>query len=211
MAYREKLPYSTSIEIANERCKILKLFRDLGVHQFRVIDIRRLPRDVTRHLVRIPVKKSVEVLKRINVRMRGSIRLGEESTAWFESDGCEVCNTIASKGAFLVTAWGIESNRLVYTFVSPNTRIVQDIISTLEELGFELKILGVERFRGRGLVLTEKQEMALRMALEMGFFDYPKKSTISDISRKLGINSSTLSERMRRGMKRLLEYYFEYL
>ncbi|MBS7617513.1 helix-turn-helix domain-containing protein, partial [Candidatus Bathyarchaeota archaeon] len=130
---------------------------------------------------------------------------------WLEIYGCDVCNTIVLKGAFLATAWSVESNRLVYTFVSPNTRMVKDIVSTLEELGFELKILGIERFRGRGLVLTEKQEMALRIALEMGFFDYPKKSTISDISRKLGISSSTLSERMRRGIRRLLEYYFEYL
>ncbi|MEM1569864.1 MAG: helix-turn-helix domain-containing protein [Candidatus Bathyarchaeia archaeon] len=210
MAYREKLPYRTSIEIVNERCKVLKLFKDLGIHQFRVVDIRRLPRGVTRHLVRIPVKQSVNILKCSNVKMRSSIKLGKESIAWFESDGCDVCNTIVSKGAFLTAAWSVESSRLVYTFVSPNTRIVQDIVSTLEELGFEPKILGVERFRGRGLVLTEKQEMALRMALEMGFFDYPKKSTISDISRKLGISSSTLSERMRRGIRRLLEYYFEY-
>ncbi|MBS7617514.1 hypothetical protein KEJ25_02760, partial [Candidatus Bathyarchaeota archaeon] len=76
MAYREKFPYRTSIEIVNEQCKVLKLFKDLGVHQFRVVDIRRLPHGVTRHLVRIPVKQSVNILKRSNVRMRSSIKLG---------------------------------------------------------------------------------------------------------------------------------------
>lgn len=210
MAYGEKFPHRVSIEIINEHCKILKLFKDLGIRQFTVVDIRHSSRGVTRHLVKIPMEQTVEMLKGIDMKMRGNIRLGEESIAWFETDGCDVCNTIVSKGAFLVTAWSMESNRLIYTFVSPNARIMRDIISTLERLGFELKILGVERYRRRGLVLTEKQEMALRMALEMGFFNYPKKTTISDVSRKLGISSSTLSEIIRRGMRRLLEYYFEY-
>jgi predicted DNA binding protein len=88
-------------------------------------------------------------------------------------------------------------------------KTAQNIISTLEALNFELKILGMERYRRRTSVLTERQEMALWLALEAGFFDYPKKIDISELSRKLKISPSTLSEIIRRGIRRLLEYYFE--
>ena len=206
--HRGDFPCRISIDMLNEKCKILKLFRDLGIHQFKVVDIRRLPRGVTMHLVRIPIERLAKVPGHTNVRMRNSVRLGEEAVVWFETDGCDVCNTIVSKGAFLLTAWNIEGDRMVYTFITPNMETLRNITSTLKALNFELRILGVGKYKRRG-VLTEKQEMALWLALEAGFFDYPKRINTSELSRKLGISPSTLSEIIRRGIRRLLEYYFE--
>ncbi|MBS7634886.1 helix-turn-helix domain-containing protein [Candidatus Bathyarchaeota archaeon] len=210
-AYEENLPCRVSIEILNEKCKMLRIFRNLEIHRFNVVDVRRLPRGITRHLVRVPVEHLAKFSKRVDARMRNSVRVGEEIVAWFETDGCDVCNTIVSKGAFLITAWNTEKDKLVYTFIAPSMGAAQNIILTLETLNFELKILGIERYRRRIQVLTKKQEMALWLALEAGFFDYPKKISISDLSRKLKISPSTLSEIMRRGIRRLLEYYFENL
>jgi predicted DNA binding protein len=43
----------------------------------------------------------------------------------------------------------------------------------------------------------------------MGFFDYPRKINMEELSRKLGISPSTLSEMIRRGIRKLLMYHFE--
>jgi predicted DNA binding protein len=185
------------------------MFRNAGIHQFKVIDIRRIPRGVTIHLVRMPVGGLAKIPKHTNMRIRNNIKIGEEVTAWFETKGCDVCNTIVSKGAFLITAWNTGGNRIIYTFITPNMKTAQDVVSTLETLNFELKILCMERYKRRTSILTERQEMVLWLALEAGFFDYPKKIDILELSRKLKISPSTLSEIMRRGMRRLLEYYFK--
>jgi len=202
-------PYRVSIEIINEECKILKLFRDSGIHQFTIIDVRRLPRGITRHLVRVPTDYFNKIPRRPNARVQSIIRSGSEATAWFETDGCDVCNTIISKGAFLVTAWNSGEDRIIYAFIAPNAGAAEEIISTLESLGFKLRILGMERYKRRSPILTEKQETALWLALEAGFFDYPKKISIRELSQRLEVSPSTLSEMMRRGIRRLLEYYFE--
>lgn len=185
------------------------MFRNLGFQQFKVVDVRRLHRDVTRHLVRIPVENLAKIPKHTNTKLRNSINVGEEAIAWFETRGCDVCNTIVSEGAFLITAWNTEGYKIIYTFIAPNMKTAQNIISTLETLNFELKILGIEKYKRRISVLTERQEMALWLALKSGFFDYPKKIDITDLSRKLKVSPSTLSEIMGRGIRRLLEYYFE--
>jgi predicted DNA binding protein len=205
----ESTPCRVSIEILNEQCKVLKMFRDLGFHRFEVVDVRRLPHGVTRHLVRIPGENLARIPKHTNVRVRNSVEAGKGAVVWFETKGCDVCNTIVSKGAFLITAWNTEGNDIIYTFIAPNMKTAQDIISTLEALNFGLKILGMGRYKRRTSILTEKQEIALWLALESGFFDYPRKIGVSDLSRKLKVSSSTLSEIMRRGIRRLLEYYFE--
>ncbi|MBS7644597.1 helix-turn-helix domain-containing protein [Candidatus Bathyarchaeota archaeon] len=47
------------------------------------------------------------------------------------------------------------------------------------------------------------------LALKMGLFDYPKRIDTLELSRRLGVSPSTLSEIMRRGLRRLLEHYFK--
>lgn len=206
---REGLPYRVSIEVVNRECKILKLLRDSGIDQFAVIDIRRLFRGAIRHLVKIPAAYPSKTSKHPGVKIRNSLRLGGESAIWFETEGCNACNTITSKGAFLVTAWNSGEDKIIYVFVAPSASAAQDIVSTLESLGFKLKILGMERYRGRTSILTERQEAALWLALEAGFFDHPKRINIVELSRKLNVSPSTLSEILKRGIRRLLEHYFE--
>jgi len=202
-------PYRVSIEIVNKECKILRLLKDLGIPRFTVLDVRRLRRGVSRHLVRISRGDLNKVTKHSSVKLKNSVAFGDEATAWFETEGCNVCNTIISKGAFLMTAWSVGEDKFIYTFVAPNPETAQDIISILESLNFKPRVLGIGRYSRRTSLLTEKQEVALWLALETGFFDHPKKIGIVELSRRLKISPSTLSEILRRGMRRLLENYFE--
>ena len=71
------------------------------------------------------------------------------------------------------------------------------------------KILQVVKFKPKSRILTDKQERVLWLALKLGFFDYPRKINSIELSRRLGIAPSTLSEMTRRGMRKLLESYFE--
>ena len=57
--------------------------------------------------------------------------------------------------------------------------------------------------------MTEKQERVLWLALKMGFFEFPRRITMLELSRRLGVGLSTLSEIIRRGIRRLLENHFE--
>ncbi|MGC8912282.1 MAG: helix-turn-helix domain-containing protein [Nitrososphaeria archaeon] len=102
----------------------------------------------------------------------------------------------------------IKEDEIIYTFIAPNIKVAQNIISKLENLGFNIKILGMERYKRRSQILTEKQEAALWLALK-SVFDYPKKTSIVELSGKLEISPSTLPEIIRRGIRRILEYYFE--
>lgn len=56
-----------------------------------------------------------------------------------------------------------------------------------------------------GHVLTGEQREALRAALEMGYFDVPRSADLADVADRLGRSSQATSERLRRGMARLLE------
>nr|WP_244372844.1 helix-turn-helix domain-containing protein [Archaeoglobus fulgidus] len=46
------------------------------------------------------------------------------------------------------------------------------------------------------------------MALEKGYFDFPKRVKLEQLAEFFGIAPSTLSEILRRGQKKVLEKYF---
>jgi predicted DNA binding protein len=133
----------------------------------------------------------------------------DKSSIWLESEGCGVCNTILSCDAFLVSGKSIEDYTIMYNFMVPSFEAFQRIVSTMQSAGLKVKVLKMGKFEPKLGVLTEKQERIFWLALKGGFFEYPRKIDTVELAAKLGISPSTLSEIIRRGMRRLLESHFK--
>ncbi|WP_115863313.1 helix-turn-helix domain-containing protein [Halorussus litoreus] len=57
--------------------------------------------------------------------------------------------------------------------------------------------------------LTPAQEVALRTALEMGYFAVPRETTASEVAAAVGISKSAFLERLRRGQATLFGQMFQ--
>lgn len=55
--------------------------------------------------------------------------------------------------------------------------------------------------------LTSHQRTLVETALEEGFFDYPRRITLRELSKKMGISASTASEVLRRAERKILASY----
>jgi predicted DNA binding protein len=53
--------------------------------------------------------------------------------------------------------------------------------------------------------LTQKQQRALVQAWKSGYFDSPRKASLSEVAAELGITQQSLSQRLRRGHRALIE------
>ena len=53
--------------------------------------------------------------------------------------------------------------------------------------------------------LTAEQRQTLRRAVERGYYDVPRSCTVLDLAEEFGISDQAVSERLRRGTKRMLE------
>jgi predicted DNA binding protein len=197
-------PYRVTLEIVNKHCQGLRALKDQGIEQCSLLDARRLSGGVTRHLIRVPANQSPKLLPDVSIQTRSNSFV----TAWIESDGCDVCNTILDNNSFLVSGRHVRDDTIVYTFVAPTFDTYQNVVSTLDAQGFQPKILELGKVRLNSTVVTEKQEQALWLALQLGFFDCPRKINTIDLARELGISPSTLSEIVRRGLRRLLSHHF---
>lgn len=57
--------------------------------------------------------------------------------------------------------------------------------------------------------LTKKQLEVMTIAYKNGYYDIPRKSTLAELSNKIGIKRVAFQERLRRAEKRIIEYYME--
>lgn len=58
--------------------------------------------------------------------------------------------------------------------------------------------------------LTERQIYAIKMALDNGYYKYPRKLTIPDLSKIAKISYSTFQEHLRKGENKLITYFLKY-
>ncbi len=56
--------------------------------------------------------------------------------------------------------------------------------------------------------MTGRQELVLRVAYELGYFDYPKKIKIRELAAIFKVTPATLAEEIRKGLKKVLTNYF---
>jgi predicted DNA binding protein len=57
--------------------------------------------------------------------------------------------------------------------------------------------------------ITTRQQKVLRSALELGYYDYPKRISTEELASKLGIKPGTVAEILRRAEKNVITRYFE--
>ncbi len=202
-------PYHATIEVTNDHCEGLRVIKSLGIQQCNLVDVRNLPNGLTRHLISFPSSKTHTIPKE---RLHGVTigrKKGKETFLWFDTHGCDLCKTILATNSFLVSGRKLESNTILYSFVAPTHEAFKKVLVKLKENEFEPRIIEAGKYQRNIRLLTEKQERVLWLALKMGFFNYPRKARTSELSKRLGIGPSTLSEIIRRGIRRLLEDHYK--
>jgi predicted DNA binding protein len=202
-------PYQVTIEVENDECRVRNMMRPLEIEQFDIADIRGSSTGSVRHLVELAAEQAKKVPKNVLMKTLGGVSHVRKSASWIESEGCTVCNTIISHGAFLISGRSTKGSIIAYSFLTPDFDAYRAIISTLEKRKFKVRLLKVGKVESRTEILTEKQHRILWIALQAGYFDYPKKIDSAELSGRLGISPATLTEITRRGIRRLLGSYFK--
>ncbi|BCU68649.1 bacterio-opsin activator [Sulfolobales archaeon HS-7] len=83
---------------------------------------------------------------------------------------------------------------------------MRNVISELFKNKVDVRVDKIHKLRSTQQ-LTPKQERILRIAVEHGYYDFPRKIELSELAKKLEISPSTLSEILRRAEKNVILDY----
>jgi predicted DNA binding protein len=119
---------------------------------------------------------------------------------------CTACRSFATSECFLVSAKSNPQGLVEWKVLSSGEGLKR-LIDNLEKGGVGVKIHSIIDLKDES-ALTGRQEEVLQIALEKGYYDYPKKIDSGKLANLLGISKPTLSEILRRGQKKILAEHF---
>ncbi|MEM2085840.1 MAG: helix-turn-helix domain-containing protein [Archaeoglobaceae archaeon] len=119
---------------------------------------------------------------------------------------CLIAPVFLRSGA-LITKLRVEDSKLIWSIVCDDESFLK-LMEALESAEIEYEIIYKGRLESEETI-TLREEEILKIALQKGFFDYPKKIRLEELAKQLGMAPSTLSEIMRRGQKKILQKFFE--
>ena len=119
---------------------------------------------------------------------------------------CTACKTFAEANCFLSSATSKPDGKLEWAVLGSDT-MVKSLMQGLENQRVTGEVLKIAKLEGQE-DLTARQEEMLQIALEKGYFEFPKKITLRQLAKVLDISPATLTEILRRGQKRVLQEHF---
>lgn len=131
-------------------------------------------------------------------------------TSW---KGTCPCLTVEEAG-YLISSVRVVDGSLLLGVRCRQTEIAE-LVSTLRDVYDRVTLRRVGPIDGtdaceRVVVnlsrLTDRQRDVLRTAVEMGYFEYPRGATMTEIADELGINDSTLSQHLVAAQSKILTH-----
>lgn len=198
------------------RCGQPHRWIDLAVNRYsatvELLDSKILPKDVVQHLFDIQVEPGVaeELLAAIRqdkdvIEMEAMRSKSGHIYGATASRRCTVCKQVAESRCFLESVSVIPNGRAQWTILG-NDESFRELLGALERRKIPVEVIQRKNLKDSEL-LTARQEQILSIAFERGYFEFPKGIGLKELAAQTGVKTSTLSEILRRGQKKILAEY----
>ena len=169
-----------------------------GVQElFEITSAPEFSKKIVSHLRKDDYVYDVDIVKSERGKIVGSLKTHK----------CTACRTFAGGNCFLVSAASKPDGRLVWTLLGSDT-MIKSLMHELEKENVIGEVVKVSKLKDES-ELTARQENILQIALEKGYFEFPKKITLRQLAEVLGVSPATLTEILRRGQKLVLQQHFK--
>lgn len=143
--------------------------------------------------------------------------LGGGLWAWaiVVADTPAYCGVVQKNGVFCLScpmSYVGEAKPLKWRILVGSRLDLRRTIELLGKSGVEVELDGLRhsnvRLTSHGSLSPHQREV-LKIAYELGYFDFPRRITLRRLAQRLGVKPSTLSETMRRAQSKVVHRLFE--
>jgi predicted DNA binding protein len=166
-----------------------------------------------RGLVRLSSNEDLDViLNRIRSRkevVRASFSHENDKAVMGEVviDRCAACTALKQSDCFMVTAKSRREGCIEWAVAAESNSAIHDLVYLLGKNKCEVQLIRVSGSPDAS-GLTMRQEEILHFAYSNGFYEYPRRISLRDLSMIFDVSPSTISEILRAGHRRIFSDYF---
>lgn len=122
-------------------------------------------------------------------------------------ENCKSCRALMTSDLFLTNAVSRDGS-IEWTVRFDRVRNLDTLLRKLRRNRVSVDLRRLAPVRG-GSLLTRRQAQVLRLALDQGYFEFPKKVGIEDLAGRLGVAKSTVAETLHRAERKVLRSYVD--
>jgi predicted DNA binding protein len=113
---------------------------------------------------------------------------------------------LADFNVFLSSIRNLHNGWSELIMIIPNNKVLKKILKRFHEIGIKIHVKSITYVKNK-TTLTSKQDNIIRLAYELGYYDYPRRISLTDLARKLNLSPATVAEILRRGEHRIIFNY----
>jgi len=119
------------------------------------------------------------------------------------------CSTILKSDCYLRGARTVDGQMVEWRILAKDEGGLALLLKELKQAGCQVEMVSKRRIK-EPYSLTSRQEVVVRKALELGYYDFPRRITAKQLAKSLGIAPSTVSEILQRSERKLLDFYLRH-
>ncbi len=181
----------------------------------KIMDVKEPKQGLTKNFVEVSSEKmSTEELLRHLRRSTGVVKSDLSKVdrnrimGTITTHDCPVCSTFSGLDCFLVSASTKPAGKMEWSVFVNSDSGLKALFKRLDRNKVNYTILE-KTYHMQKRQITSRQEDLTRIAFDLGYFEFPKRINLDQLSERLGISTGTLSEILRRGQRNILSKYFD--
>lgn len=124
-------------------------------------------------------------------------RTDEQATIEFTTDQPLLLFSSKASGTAIELPVTIEDGVASVEVTGTRSRLSK-LADHLDALGLEFEVVYIQEYTDPGSLLSERQRELVCLAIERGYYESPRRCTLTDLAEELGIAKSTCSEILHR-------------
>ena len=148
-------------------------------------------------------ERDMLILKKLSINVA---RMGQKKI-WVYGKSCSACRAMALSEAVILSRTSVDNYRINYRVLVENRGAMRRLVKKLEDE--DLKPMIIEGPEEKKIEISEREFSILKMCYELGYFENERRASLTEIAKIMGISTSSLSETLRRAMKKLVKDYLK--
>jgi predicted DNA binding protein len=108
-----------------------------------------------------------------------------------------IVHTILKNKCFLFNKVPLVDGYEIWTIAAPKKTAIKHALDHIKKLG-DFKLLHIKKSSFDGFNLSNNQEKIIKLALDLGYYNWPRKISINELAKKLNLSKVTIAEHLRK-------------
>ncbi len=122
-------------------------------------------------------------------------------------DKCAACAALSKSDCFMVSSKSTSGGWIEWNVAAESNSAIRDLIGELERNRCTVQLTGISN-SSYASGLTQRQDQILQFAYSNGYYEFPRKMSLGELSHIFNISPATISEILRVGQKKVFSEYF---